>query len=505
MTDTAGLRAGDVRLAGRGLRKTFGPVVALDDVRVEVQRGHVLALAGENGSGKSTLARILAGVFAPDAGELTLDGAPTSFGSPRDAIARGIAFVTQELTAVPALSIAENVLLTRLHNPARPFRRGRIVREARPYLALAGLDDVDPLVPFESLPPGRRELVEVAKALASEPRVLILDEATTRLPEPEFLFRLVERLSRERGLATVFITQRLREILRIADRALVLRDGRVAGELAREELSEGSLTRLMVGRELTGYFHKLAVQPGEVALRVDALVTDRSPHPLSFEVRAGEIVGVSGLVGSGRTELLETVVGARRSRGGEVTAGGRRLRPGSVPSALRAGLTLLPEDRHAQGLVLDASVQSNIAMARLRALARTDRRGERVRASEAVRRMHIRCRDVDAEVATLSGGNQQKVVFARALARDPRVLLLDEPTRGVDVGAREEIYAIVGELVSGGAGVLLASSDLPEVLGLSDRVLVLCEGRLAGELSRSEATEERVMALAAGLGTEAAA
>ena len=484
-------------LTGRGIGKRFGPVVALEEVAVAVCPGEVLALAGENGSGKSTLAKVLAGVHSPDTGVLSLDGKPVAFGRPRDALDAGIALVAQELSAVRTMTVGENVLLTRLHRTTSLVSRRRLAAQARPLLRLVGLD-VDPMRPFATLPPGQRELVELAKALAAEPRVLILDEATTRLPEPEDLFRLVQRLCSDDGLAVVFITQRLREIRRLADRALILRDGRVAGELKRGELTDRRLASLMVGRDLSGYFHKAEARPGDVVLRAEELVTDRSPHPVSLTVRSGEIVGLAGLVGAGRTELLETVAGVREPRSGRVVVRGRRIRPGSIAAALRAGVTLLPEDRHAQGLVLGASVRANLAMPGWRVAARTNLRQERFHAATMRDRLRIRCQSIESPVRTLSGGNQQKVVIARCLSSEPRVLILDEPTRGVDVGAREEIYAIIGQMVQRGVGVLLASSDLPELLGLCDRIAVLSEGRLTGELDRGEATEERLLLLAVG-------
>jgi len=487
----------DIFVAARGVSKHFGAVVALDGVDATLRRGEVLALAGENGSGKSTLSRILGGVIKPDAGSLTVDGEVVSFSHPRAALDAGIALVTQELTAVPSMSVAENVLLARLHSVRARVRRRDLLERAVPVLERVGLGHVDPATPFVALDPGDRGLVEVAKALAADPRLLILDEATTRLPDPELLFRLIEDLCRD-GVSVVFITQRLREIRRVAQRALVLRDGRVAGELAAGELSDEHLTRLMVGRSLGGFFHKASVPPGEVVLELDGVVTERWETPVSLTVRAGEVVALAGLVGCGRSEVVETVAGVRRPRGGTVRVDGSVLTARSPVTAIRSGVGLLPEDRRSQGLVLPHSLRQNVSLGRWSALRPASRRLETRRAREAIERLRIRAPNEEAEVWTLSGGNQQKVVLARALARDPKVLLLDEPTRGVDVGAREEIYKIIGEMVSRGVAVLVVSSDLPEVLGLADRIVVLNEGAVAGELSRAEATEERIMMLAAG-------
>jgi ABC-type sugar transport system ATPase subunit len=486
----------DAVLRARGIAKRFGSVQALADVDLDVREGEIVALAGENGSGKSTLARILAGVISPDGGVIELDGSATRFSTPRHALDNGVAIVTQELTAVPQLSIAENVVLPALRRPTTFVTQTRFARTAWPYLEQVGLD-AQPLAPFHLLAPGRRELVEIAKALATKPRVLILDEATTRLPDPEQLFVLVEELCAH-GTAAIVITQRLREIRRLAHRAVVLRDGRVAGELARGELDDDRLTRLMVGRDLGGFFHKVRRERGAPVLEIDGIVTDRAPAPVSLRVHAGEIVGVAGLVGSGRSELLETVAGVRRRHGGEVRIAGRSVRSGSVAAALAAGAALVPEDRRLQGLVAGASVYENIAMTGWRPFALRHAERERRRAAQSVEQFRIRCSSVDADVATLSGGNQQKVVFARCASRRPRVLLLDEPTRGVDVGAREEIYRLIADLVAAGTGVLLASSDLPELLGLADRILVLCEGEQAGELTAAEASEERIVLLAGG-------
>jgi ABC-type sugar transport system ATPase subunit len=484
-------------LEARAISKRYGFVQALLNVDFAIGSGEIVALAGENGSGKSTLAKILAGAIPADAGEIVMNGEPCSFSKPRDALDAGIALVTQEPTACPAMSVAENLLLTRLPKPFSPFQRRRYRELARPLLEMIDVR-VDPGAPFESLRAGDRELVEVGKALATEPRFLILDESTSRLGEADVdrLFRLLRRL-REGGTSTVLITHRLPEIVRLADRAIVLRDGRNVGQLAREELSEERLSVTMVGRELTDYYHKRELTPGEPVLEVEGLVADGAKSPASFAVRAGELVGLAGLVGAGRTELLETVFGVRRSHGGRVLVGGREVRAGSPRDAIEKGIALVPEERHRQGLNLEGCVRENIAMGTW-PLHRARRRRERLVSHRALEQLRIRTSGIEAPIRSLSGGNQQKVVIARCLARRPRVLLLDEPTRGIDVGAKAEVFALISELLADGMAIVMVSSDMLEILGLSDRVLVMHEREIVADLARAEATEERIAYLSAG-------
>ena len=484
-------------IEARSITKSFGDVNALIDVSIHVAPGEVVALAGENGSGKSTLARIVAGVLPRDSGTILIDGRDRHFRNTHDALTAGIALVAQDPMVVPAMTVAENVLLHQLRRPGAVIRRRELERQAAHHLAAVGLK-VDPAAPLISLGHGDRELVEVAKALSTAPRLLILDEATTRLPDPERLFAVVERFAESRQMAAIIITHRLREIRRVANRAFVLRDGHLVGELDRHELTDERLSSMMVGRPLVDFFAKADVPLGDEALRVEQLVTDRCPDPISFSVRRGEVVGIAGLVGSGRSELLETVAGLRRPRSGRIVVDDRALVTTSARSALNAGIGLVPEDRWAQGLVRSHSIVANHALSRHRFTAATNRRGERRDTYRDVQRFGIKTRSIDTPVGHLSGGNAQKVVLARVLDLKPRVLLLDEPTRGVDIGAKAEIYSIVNEMVASNVAVVIASSDLLELLGMCDRILVLCEGRVAGELAGPDATEESIALLSAG-------
>ena len=485
-------------LRAEGISKSFGPVRALADVSLRVAGGEVVALAGENGSGKSTLVKIIAGVLTADSGTVEFGGRPVSFASPRLALGSGVCLVSQEPTLVPDLSVAENILLGEFSAPARLVRRASLYDRAAAHLDEVGLR-VDPRRATGSLGVGELELVELAKALAHSPRLLILDEVTSRLPDPGRLFEVVRR-SRDRGVATVFITHRLREIRQLAGRAVVLRDGRLVAELPREELTDERIAAAMVGRELGEFFRKRPVAVGPPRLEVRGLVTDRAPHPVSVTARAGEIVGLAGLVGAGRSELLETVAGARHAHGGTVLVDGAPARIRSPRQAQRAGIVLVPEDRFSQGLSRWHSVRDNLATPWLRALRPTRRSRDAARAAAAVRDYRIRCPDTQAPVGSLSGGNAQKVVLARAFELAPKALLLDEPTRGVDIGARSDIYSFLGDLAARGTAILLASSDLLELLGVADRIVVLAEGRMAGELDRATATEEAIALLALGGG-----
>jgi ribose transport system ATP-binding protein len=488
-----------------GIGKSFPGVRALDGVSLCLARGEVLGLVGENGAGKSTLGRILAGIQSADAGVVRLEGEVVSFDSVRAALDRGVVLIHQELNLAENLDAAANVLL------GRELRRGWLPggidfeaerREAARWMAAVGLD-VDPRTIVEELPIGQRQLIEVAKALSVDARVLIMDEPTSSLSEPEVerLFEVVRSIA-ARGVSVIYISHRLREIEELCDRVLVLRDGRSVGELGAGEISRAALIPLMVGREITSLRGGAAVEPGEAVLEVRGLRGAVHAEPgVDLLVRAGEIVGLAGLVGAGRSELLATVFGVEPALGGSVLVGGVPMGLGDPRAAMDAGVALVPEDRKQQGLVMEMSVRENTTLATIARDASAgfmDTEREVVRTADAIERLAIKTPSAEQEVRLLSGGNQQKVVIGRWLATEPRVLLMDEPTRGVDVGAKQEIYRLIEGLAADGMGVLFASSEMEEVLGLADRVLVMHEGRLVGEVTGEEMTEETVMQLATG-------
>jgi ribose transport system ATP-binding protein len=486
----------------RGIVKRFPGVVALDGVNFSVEAGEVHLLLGENGAGKSTLVKILAGVHRMDAGEIRIDGRPVDIASPLAARRLGIAMIHQETNLVPGLTVAENVFLGR-----EPVRFGLVDRkrmEAETAEWLAQLHgEVRPDALVRNLPVAKQQLVEIAKALALDARILVLDEPTAPLSrrETDDLFAIIRRLAAA-GTAIVYITHRLEEGRAIGHRVTVLRDGGVAGTGALAELNDAAIVALMVGREMTGMFPDLPRPDGPVRLRVSQLERAGAFGPVSFEVRGGEILGVAGLVGSGRTEMARCLAGADRATGGTVEVDGAQVRLDSPRAARQAGICLLPEDRKAQGLVLGLPVLHNVSLASLEQVSRfgfLDLARERARVSALTDRLRVRTPSLDRPVRILSGGNQQKVVLAKWLAVGPKVILFDEPTRGVDVGARFEVYTLMCELAAQGVAVVMISSDLAEVLGMSHRVAVMHRGRIAAVLPRAEASPEQVMHYAMGL------
>ena len=502
-------------LAAIEVGKAFPGVIALSGVSAEVRAGEVLAVVGENGAGKSTLMKVLAGVYQPDSGRLELDGKPAAFPSARAALAAGVVLIHQELNLAENLSVAENLFLGRELTSAGPLAlldRRPMLDAGAGMLARVGLPADLLGVRAGLLSPGQKQLVEIARALGQKARVLIMDEPTSSLTQTETdrLYVVIDTL-RDAGVAVVYISHRLAEVTRSADRAVVLRDGKNSGTLSRGELSAANLVRLMVGRELKSLFPRTrrdaaAGGPKPVRLKLEGVryAGDRG-HPIDLELRGGEVFGLGGLVGAGRTELAEAVFGLRPLTGGAVSVDGVPADIATVRDAVRAGLALAPEDRRLHGLHLTASVGRNLSLPNLGRLGRlfgwVDATQERQLHAESIRRLAVKTPSANQAVGLLSGGNQQKVVFGKWLARNPKVLILDEPTRGVDVGAKAEIYAIIDELCAAGVAVWVISSDLEELLGVSDRIGVLHEGRLAGILDRGEATEERVMALATGVAT----
>jgi ribose transport system ATP-binding protein len=449
--------------------------------------------------------KILAGVQQPDSGEVRVDGRRVVLDSVDAALRCGIALIHQELNLAANLDAGANIFLGREPRRWGWIDEAALRNEARRYLSEVGLE-IASETPLEHLTLGRQQLVEIAKALSINTRILIMDEPTSSLSqrEAERLFAVIREL-RNKGVSVIYISHRLGEVRELADRVTVLRDGENAGELERDEISHDRMVRLMVGRELNRFYQRRPHTLGAVVLEVSGLRTNAHPaEAVGFDVRAGEIVGMAGLVGAGRSELLETLFGVRKAFGGEIRVAGRRVEMESPRDAVEAGLALVPEDRKAQGLVLPMSVRDNLSLVALRERRRAcgfrSEESEDSVAREMIGAMRIKTPDDSQEVRLLSGGNQQKVVLGKWLAVRPRVLLMDEPTRGIDIGAKQEIYGLMEDLAERGVAVLFVSSEMEEILGMSDRVLVLHEGRLAGELARSELSEEAVMQLATGGG-----
>ncbi|WP_329461948.1 sugar ABC transporter ATP-binding protein [Streptomyces sp. NBC_01431] len=492
------MSAAEELLRVEGIRKSFPGVVALDGVDFDLRRGEVHVLLGENGAGKSTLIKVLSGAHRPDGGRILAAGREVRIHGAQDAERLGIATIHQEFNLVPELTVAENIFLGRQPRRFGMIDRRRMEADAQALLQRVGLD-VSPRVKVRELGIARLQMVEIAKALSLDARVLIMDEPTAVLTSEEVdrLFRIVRDL-RDDGVGTVFITHHLEEIAALGDRVTVLRDGRSVGQVPAAT-PEDELVRLMVGRSIEQQYPRERPDPGRPLLSVRGLTRHGAFHDVSFEVRAGEVVGLAGLVGAGRTEVARAVFGADPYDAGTVDVRGESVARGDVNAAMGAGVGLVPEDRKGQGLVLDASVQENLGLVTLRSATRAglvDLKGQRADATRVAGQLGVRMAGLDQRVRTLSGGNQQKVVIGKWLLADTQVLILDEPTRGIDVGAKVEIYQLINELTASGRAVLMISSDLPEVLGMSDRVLVMAQGRIVGELPARVATQDAVMALA---------
>ena len=486
-----------------GIGKRFPGVVALEDVSFDVAAGSCHALCGENGAGKSTLGKILAGVHRPDEGQVLLEGRPVRFDHPGDALAAGIGMVHQELAFCENLSVAENLCLGSL-----PARAGFVDFPETEKRARAMLKDIAPEIDVRSvvgdLTVSQQQMVQIAAAVGQGARVIVFDEPTSSLTRHETarLYELIRRLL-ARGVTALYVSHRMEEIFDLCDTITVLRDGRHVETRPRSEMTEAALVQSMIGRPLSEYFPgHLETTTGDERLRVENLRSPGRFEGVSFSLRAGEVVGLAGLVGSGRSELAQALFGLDARAQGQVWLGGAPLPLGDPRVALGRGLGYVPEDRKKQGLVLGLSVLQNMTLPILKRLARltfVDQRAERALGLEHGQRLRVKTPSLDAAVAGLSGGNQQKVVLAKWLAARCRVLILDEPTRGVDVGAKAEIHALIDQLAAEGNAILLISSELPEIIRLSTRVLVLREGRLVGELPRASVTQEALLRLMAGL------
>ncbi len=498
----------EVILRMQGIRKTFPGVVALDNVNLDVRSGTVHSLMGENGAGKSTLMKCLIGMYTPDEGTVELAGDIVRFKDTKDGLEHGISMIHQELSPVPEMMVTENIWLGRdprgrlgLLSPAAMFRKTRELFDEWKI-------DIDPRARMKDLTVSKQQMVEIAKAISYDAKIIIMDEPTSAIPEREVahLHGMIKRLT-DFGVAIIYITHKMDEVFRISDDITVFRDGKHVGSYPAKELDRDKLIKLMVGRELTDLFPKEEAEIGEVVLSVQGLNRGAVVKDVSFELHRGEILGLAGLMGAGRTEVLETIFGIEKADSGEVVLNGKALRIKQPSDAIRAGMALLTEDRKLNGIMGVLSVRDNITAA---ALPRYSPRGvlhvgEMRKDSEDQReKLRIKTPSLSQLIKNLSGGNQQKALISRWLLTVPDVLMIDEPTRGIDVGAKSEIHRLMSMLAQEGKAIIMVSSELPEVLGMSDRILVMHEGRISGELSREEANQESVMHLATG-GDEVAA
>ena len=503
MTDTMP----NVLLSMEHISKSFPGVHALDDVTLEVQAGEVHALVGENGAGKSTLMKILSGALPKDNGLIRLNGQEVSIQKPADALALGISMIHQEIALIPYLDVGQNIYLGR--EPIRALGQidwKKLYAQARSQLELMGVD-IEPQAVVGDLSIAQQQMVEIGTALSRQARLIVMDEATSSLTEHETdrLFDLIRSL-RKQGVTIIYISHRLDEIFEIADRVTVLRDGKWIGTYPIGQVNHTNLVQKMVGREIADLFQKETAPRQNVVLEVKGLFSANFLRDISFELYRGEVLGLAGLVGSGRTTLARTLFGAEKLEQGEIRIDGQSVTIDSPQAALRYGLGLVPEDRKAQALFLNMGVSDNIVInalpEQLSTIGIINFAGVRKMAREYVRKLDIRTPTLVQRARNLSGGNQQKLAIARWLTLNPKILILDEPTRGIDVGAKAEIHALMSQLAGQGMGILMISSELPEILGVSDRILVMREGELAGEFSRAEASQEAIMLAATSLPPE---
>lgn len=487
----------------RGIGKRFPGVIALDNVELTVATGEVVALAGENGAGKSTLMKVLGGIYQPDEGQVFVNGNPVVFRGVADATAQGIGFVHQELNVLDNLTVAENVFLGREPRFARYLiDRKKLNSSTKQYLSKLGLE-VEPDTPLRELSIAQQQMVEIAKALSMNARLVIMDEPTSSLTLTETgqLLSVIADL-RSEGVSIIYISHRLGEIKQIADRVVVLRDGKNAGTLERAEIDHDRIVKLMVGRNIEEFYDHGTGGSTTSFAEIRGLRTKRYPRaPISFDIRKGEILGIAGLVGAGRSEAAQAIFGVDASEEAKVSLDGRQVNIRSARDAIRNGIYLVPEDRRIAGLIVDMAIRENItlpALSRYSSAGLVSKSRESKRAKEMCERLKVKAPSTEAKAANLSGGNQQKVVLAKWLSLDPKLLIFDEPTRGIDVGAKSEIYQLMRDLAASGVAIMMISSDMEEILRESDRIAVMHEGTITGVLDRAEASEEAVMRLAVG-------
>ncbi|KZL12589.1 Ribose import ATP-binding protein RbsA [Pseudovibrio axinellae] len=480
----------------QGIEKSFSGINVLKSVDLTIRAGRVVALAGENGAGKSTLMKIISGIYQRDAGTVFYKGHEVEFTNARESMDAGIGIIHQELNLLPDLSVAENIYLGREPTKLGKIQWDVVQRESKKYLAQLK-QDIDPTTPLGKLSIAQQQMVEIAKALSLNAEVIIMDEPTDALTDIEtaILFEVVDEL-RAQGKGLVFISHRLGEIFQMCDDIAILRDGQMVHQGAVADISEDDLIRHMVGRELSDQYPFVPAEPGDVRIEVDKL-TARGAKEISFTANAGEVVGFAGLVGAGRTELAKAIFGANPIRGGSVKIDGQEISLKSPQDGVKAKIGYVTEDRKQEGLVQSQSLGSNMSLTGLDRFCNTlgivNKTSEAVTISEYIEAFAIKTRDASTIISNLSGGNQQKVSIAKSLVPEPEVLILDEPTRGVDVGAKREIYTLINKLKAEGLCILLISSDMPELLGISDRILVLSDGKLTGSFDRDEATQENIM------------
>ncbi|NIN97374.1 MAG: ATP-binding cassette domain-containing protein [Anaerolineae bacterium] len=494
-------------LRARGISKAFPGVQALESVDFEICQGEVVGLVGENGAGKSTLIKVFAGAYQKDAGELQLRGEIFEPNSPLDARQAGISVIHQELSLCPDMTVAENLFLGReithrasfVPDTLRPVARSKEIASARCWLEEVDLD-LSPDTMVRELTTSVRQTVEIARAISMDATLIIMDEPTSGLTRQEArtLFKIIRRL-KSSGKAVLFITHRLEEIFEIADRIVVLRDGQRVGELSITDATKSKVVSMMVGREIANLFPKEQARIGEVMLEAQNLRRGKMVRDVSFSVRCGEVLGVTGLIGAGRTETMRLVFGADRRDAGEILVEGQPVDIRTPVDGVRAGIAMVPEDRRLQGLILLETVVFNIVLPQFRRLANgliaSSKREEEL-AESYIERLSIRTPSLFQKVRFLSGGNQQKVILARWLAAHCKVMILDEPTRGIDVGAKAEIHRLISDMAKRGVAIVLVSSELPEIIAMSDRILVMAEGEVTGQLTRAEADQEKIMGLA---------